>query len=336
VTTDDITLGVVGLGLIGGSVARGWLERTGRGVVAWTRSPATRAQAAAQGVTIASSVADVIDRSDVVILATPLAALGDTLAEAAAAGRSRSEPPTLTDVGSVKAPLHDLARRVLPDPSIFVPGHPMAGTEHAGWLSADPDLFRDRKWALVVDAPVDLRRWSAVSDVALTLGSSVVPVAATDHDRAVALVSHLPHLIAAALRSLLATEPTSLGASLVAGSFSGATRVTSGAGRALGAEMAWTNRREAVTRIDQLVAELGRQRSALESGDPQTLARLFPTDALDPGHDRPDPTSLAVTRSGLLALGRRGGLVVGHEGSGRVTVRDPGSGRDVVTAEAGA
>lgn len=321
-TTSDMTLGVVGLGLIGGSVARGWLERSDGAVVAWTRSAATRKRAADHGVTVAASIADVVDRAEVVVLATPLPALPDTLTEVAALIGDRADPPTITDVGSVKLPLHVLAGEVLSDPSIFVPGHPMAGTEHAGWEHADPDLFATRRWALVVDEPVAMRRWFGVLGVALTLGSAVVPVSAADHDRAVALISHLPHLLAAGLRSLLDAEPDALTATLVAGSFSGATRVTEGSGRTLGAEMAWANRREALTRLDQFMAELARQRAALERCDPEALTGLFPSAALRTGDRSTEPSRLVATRADLLSLGRRGGAVVGPEEAGTVAVRE--------------
>lgn len=305
------TVGVVGLGLIGGSIARAWVEEAGGEAVAWTRSADTRARAAEQGIGVAASISEVVERADVVFLCTPLPVLADSMAEVASALAGRSGPPTITDVGSVKAPIHDLACRVLPDPSIFVPGHPMAGTERAGWASADPDLFRAANWALVVDEPVAMAHWLAVLDVALAIGAAVVPVGASEHDQAVALTSHLPHLLAAGLRSLLDAEPSPLAAALVGGSFRSATRVTEGSGRDLGAEMAWANRAAAVDRIDQVIVELRRQREALLGQGPGAIAALFPDAASDAEAPAAKLVTVSPDRHELLALGRRGGLVVG-------------------------
>ncbi|MEJ7583496.1 MAG: prephenate dehydrogenase dimerization domain-containing protein [Acidimicrobiales bacterium] len=161
----------------------------------------------------------------------------------------------------------------------------------------------------MVDEPVAIEHWLCVAEVALRLGSVVLPVAAVEHDRAVALTSHLPHLVAAGLQAMLDAEPTRLTATLVAGSFSSATRVVRGAGRLLGAEMAWANRRATVARIEQLVDELGRQRALLLAAEPEPIDELFGGDGADATRGEDGP--VAATRPELLALGRRGGLVTG-------------------------
>jgi len=317
------TLGVIGLGLIGGSIAQGWRAEEAGDVVAWTRSPDTRAEAAERGIHMVGSVAEVVGGADVVVLATPLPVLPETLAQVADVVGSGPEPPTITDVGSVKGPLHDLARRLLPDPAVFVPGHPLAGLEHAGWGSADPSLFRTRVWALAADHPVSMERWLLVAGVALRLGSVVVPVAADEHDRAVALTSHLPHLVAAGLRTMIEAEPSALTATLVGGSFASATRVVQGSGRLLGAEMAWANRDATVQRIEQLTDELGRQRAMLTADTPESIVGLFSGWEVASGGS---PATVSATREELLGLGRRGGVVTGVDaGGGTVDGLDPGA-----------
>jgi len=335
-------VGIVGLGLIGGSLARALVERGGE-VVATTRSAGARVGAAEAGVTIVDDVAAVVATADVVVLAVPLPVLEATLAEVVAAvdALPADRPrPTVTDVGSVKAPIAGSAP-ALALGGAFVPGHPMAGTEHAGWGAADRDLFVGRRWALVVDAPVALDRWAAVARVAIGVGAEVVPVGAAEHDDAVALVSHLPYVLAAVAAGLVADERSGLARSLAAGSFDSLTRVAGGAD-ALGADMATTNARPLATQARDVARYLDGVADQLEGGAevapthrPAAVEAIFEAGhrgrrALD-GRGAGEARAEAVLdAAGLLALGRRGGRVVAVEpapagaGSLPVTVVEPG------------
>ncbi len=318
------TVGVVGLGLVGGSLAQALLARDVQ-VVATTRSPATRADAADAGITVVDDVAAVVGEADLVVLATPLPVLEAHLGEVAAVRPADGSGPTVTDVGSVKAPLAAAARR-LADPGAVVPGHPMAGTERVGWAAADPRLFEGRRWALVVEEPVDLSRWADVAALATAVGSEVVPVEAGAHDAAVALVSHLPYVLAATAAALLDADPdTGLARSLAAGSFADLTRVAGGH-PSLGAEMATANAAALAPRLEATAARLQALAATLAaasagSGDPSgsptaaEVAAAFAAghagrSALDrAGSARPDRTTARLDRAGLVALGRRGGTV---------------------------
>ncbi|MBI2710544.1 MAG: prephenate dehydrogenase/arogenate dehydrogenase family protein [Actinobacteria bacterium] len=323
------TLGLVGLGLIGGSVARRWRAEGGE-VVGYARSTATRAGAGRAGVWLADSVAEVVGAADIVVLAVPLPALAEVLDQVALAVSELDDTPTITDVGSVKGPIALRARRVLPQPSVFVPGHPMAGTEDAGWEASDEALFEATTWALAVDEPVDLDRWVAVARLVLALGARVVPVAVHDHDEAVALTSHLPHVFAAELAGRVAGEP--LAAALAGGSFRDATRVVRGTASGLGAELVWANRGDVAERLDGLVADLAGLRDALRADDEGAVRALFAApagagvdasgvdasgvdatgvDATGVEASELEPVELPLERGALLALGRRGGRVVG-------------------------
>jgi prephenate dehydrogenase len=313
-------VGVLGLGLIGGSLAQAWAA-TGGDVVGWSRSAATRDLAAAAGLAVTASPADVVGRADIVVLATPLSVLPDTLDDVAAALADRADPPTITDVGSVKGPIAAHARAVLADPSIFVPGHPMAGTEHAGWTSARPDLFRGATWALGVDEPTDLGRWTSVARVVLAVGGVVVPISCDEHDEAVALVSHLPYALAGVLSTLLDDEPTGLPSALAAGSFASATRVVRGDGRGLGVELARANAAHLRPRLVAMQSALGALVAALEVDDVATLETLFrragrvaADPPVTPGAGRLDPVEL--TRDRLLASGRRDEQICGIAADG--------------------
>ncbi|WP_167736479.1 prephenate dehydrogenase/arogenate dehydrogenase family protein [Nocardioides sp. 1609] len=204
---------VVGAGLIGGSVARR-LHARGVDVVVVDPDPGTRAAASAAGL----AVADVLpaDR-DLVVLATPLDALAVVLADAAVA----APDAVVVDVGSVKvaaaraAAAAGLAGR-------YVGAHPMAGTEQSGFEHSYPDLLVGVRWAVARgDGPVA----DVVRFVVEVFGATAVVLDAAEHDRAVGLVSHAPHVLANALLELAerADEPTA--AHLAAGSFRDGTRV---------------------------------------------------------------------------------------------------------------
>ena len=337
-TGTEHTVGIVGLGLVGGSLARALLARD-VAVVATTRSAATRSAAADAGVTVVDDVAQVVGEADVVVLAVPLPVLGDALAAVASALPEGPRRPTVTDVGSVKAPIAARAAELLDDPSAFVPGHPMAGTEHQGWDAADPTLFHARRWALVADVPVGLGRWAAVAGLATAVGAEVVPVQAEAHDAAVALVSHLPYALAAAAASMVEADPdAALARSLAAGSFRDLTRVAGGH-PSLGAEMALANRRDLSARLTQLGAHLRDLADRLEGAggrDAAGVEAFFAAgrvgrQALDRSSDG-TAHPVRLDREGLLALGRRGGRVVAVAATPieaeaiEVTVIDPDGG----------
>ncbi len=268
-------VGVVGLGLIGGSIARGVLAGGGT-VKAWTRSAATRSAAAEIGVDVVGSLAEVVEGAGVVVLATPLPVLPDTLDEVAAALRGVAEPPTVTDVGSVKVPLVAHASAVLADRSVFVPGHPLAGTEHRGWDASEPGLFEGTTWALCDDAWVDRDRWDQVARLAESLGAAPVAVAAATHDITLALTSHVPYALAAVLSDQVAAASNpDWCRRLSGGSLQSATRVVRGGGASLGAEMLWANRTSVVGQLEGVTLRLDALRRVLESDDREPVDELF-------------------------------------------------------------
>lgn len=332
--SDAPRVGVVGLGLIGGSLARALVDR-GREVVAATRAPATRADAARLGIAVVDGPEEVAPAVDVVVVATPLPVLADTLAAVGGALGTSAASPTVTDVGSVKVPIAAAAGRSLPDPSVFVPGHPMAGTERAGWEAGSADLFVGARWALAVEHPVDLVRWAAVASVALEVGATVVPVDSGEHDAAVARISHLPYVLAAAGAALVEGEGAALARTLAAGSFADLTRVAGG-NPDLGADMARANRAALAPEVSDLARRLAALGAALEAGDDEVLATAFALgrrgrDALGLAGAGGGTRTLRADRDQLLAVGRRGGWVtaVGPVTSTHVevTVVEPGVGR---------
>ncbi|WP_407318623.1 prephenate dehydrogenase/arogenate dehydrogenase family protein [Isoptericola halotolerans] len=213
---------VVGLGLIGGSLAR-LLAARDVDVVATDVSPATRAAARRAGLTVADDVAGCVADASLVVLATPLRAMATVAADVAEHAPAAA---TVTDVGSVKGPVRaEMAAAGLA--GRYVGAHPMAGTERSGFDASDAALLDGVRWAVTVDDGTDPGRLATV--LALVTGScaGTAAVLADDvHDEAAALVSHVPHVLATQLLNAVAGAPVrAVALGLAAGSFRDGTRV---------------------------------------------------------------------------------------------------------------
>jgi prephenate dehydrogenase len=196
------TVAIVGVGLIGGSFALALRKAGFGGKIVGVSSPRTISRARELGVIDAGlSLPEAAAQSDVIYLAQPIARILETLDLLGALA-----PPNalVTDAGSTKAAVVARARGLR---ARFVGGHPMAGKESRGVESADADLFRGRPYVLTGHDPW-LEQWIT------RIGARPVILDPEEHDRLVALTSHLPQLISTALAVSIAGEP---GAARVAG-----------------------------------------------------------------------------------------------------------------------
>ena len=187
---------IIGIGLIGSSIARAIRTRglAGR-VTGLDSSPAVREAAQRLGIVdlVSADPAAVIAGSDLVIVCTPIgayAAIGQALRQHLKSGA------ILSDVGSVKqAVIRDLGPLV-PDDVHFIPGHPIAGTEHSGPEAGFAELF-DGRWAILTPVPgTDVQAVSKLKLLWEKMGSTVEIMEPAHHDQVLAITSHLPHLIA--------------------------------------------------------------------------------------------------------------------------------------------
>jgi prephenate dehydrogenase len=256
-------IALLGLGLIGGSIARALREREGADlggwITAWTPSGDGPAAAARDGVVdeAAATASEAIAGADLVILAGPAPACLDQLTLLAGPWRSAlASDAVITDVASTKAVLVDRAESLK---LRFVGGHPMAGRETSGYASATPDLFDDRPWVVVPssdDAAVE-----RVEGLARAVGARPRRMAAEDHDAAVAAISHLPLVVAAALVEAVAggADGTrgdwSLAADLAATGWRDMTRLARG-DIDMGGGILSTNAPAIASRIRDLIAVL--------------------------------------------------------------------------------
>ncbi len=205
------TAAVIGIGLIGGSIAAG-LRSEGWQVVGHDALAEHGERAVALGLVDAavSTIEEASDGADLVVVAAPPTATIEVLA-------SLNTDVTVMDVASVKAPVLAVASH-LPG---FVGTHPMAGRETSGPEAASPALFNGASWVVLEESPTDRR--VEVLDVVEALGARPLIMRAEDHDRAVARISHLPQVVASSLLGVAADDPHALG--LAAGSFRDLTRV---------------------------------------------------------------------------------------------------------------
>ncbi len=190
---DQRRAGVVGLGLIGGSLGLD-LQALGWEVQGLVHRQVTAERALARGLAQQVSTDPAcLAGCDLVILALPIARLLDPDPALVAALPSTA---VITDVGSVKAPVLEVWRALHPR---FVASHPMAGTAEAGVEAGFAGLFRGRPWIATPDAQTDPAALRLIRELAAALGSSWTVASAAQHDQAVALISHVPVLVSAAL-----------------------------------------------------------------------------------------------------------------------------------------
>lgn len=253
---------VVGTGLIGGSIALALRERGWR-VAGVDRDESRTARALDLGVI---DTVGYDPDSELTVVATPVGQIPAAASEALARTRG-----VVTDVGGVKASVV----AAVDDPR-FVGGHPMAGSEQDGVEGASADLFDGAVWVLTPVDGIDPAAFTLVRSTVASLGAEVVEVTPERHDELVAVVSHVPHLTAAALMGLASTRAEEQGGllRLAAGGFRDMTRIASGH-PGIWPDICETNRPAIVAALDQLVTSLTGLREVVDSSDRAGLLRAL-------------------------------------------------------------
>ncbi len=189
-------IALIGIGLIGSSIARDIKELgLARDVVVSTRSEETlkRAEKLELGTSYTTSVADAVREADLVIVSVPVGASEDVAKQIAPHLKAGA---IVTDVGSTKASVIAQMAPHMPQHVHFIPGHPLAGTEKSGPDAGFAGLFRDR-WCIFTPLPgTDAAALDRLKGFWLALGSRVDEMDPEHHDKVLAIVSHLPHIIA--------------------------------------------------------------------------------------------------------------------------------------------
>ncbi len=278
---------VLGVGLIGGSIGLAARQRLDAEVVGWGPRRATLDRALELGAIdrAAGSIEEACADAELVFCAGPVAALSD-LAEAALAA---SGPETVvSDAGSTKRGIV----AALGEDERFVGGHPLAGAETAGVENARADLFEGASWYLTPTERTDGALYDRLQRAIAGLGARPRGIDAAAHDRVMATVSHLPHVLADVLAAQAAAELTHDAERLpeVGPSFRDATRVA-GSNPAIWGDIFAANGDAVLAAIDDAVARLGEARELIAAGDPEAIAAWHARAAdsraeLDQGPDR--------------------------------------------------
>jgi len=279
---------VIGLGLIGGSLGMALTQgQIAREVIGYDLRPeALELGLATRAITgRASSASAAAHGADLVILAVPVRKIAPLAREIS----SFIAPDALvTDVGSTKDSIVPALEEIL-GPA-YVGGHPMAGSEQAGIEAADRYLLENVIYLVTPTTRTDPYRLARLEELILRIGARPVRLATSEHDQIVAVVSHLPHLLAAALVETAGQLPGAL--SFASGGFRDTTRV------AAGSEKVWvdiflSNRKAVLEAVGRLEHNLSGLKAALEAGDANEISRIL-------GKARELRQSIPAKQKGLL------------------------------------
>jgi prephenate dehydrogenase len=259
-------IGIVGVGLIGGSLAfairRAFPEAI---VVGVDRDEVTLVARQLGALHHASPDLSVLAEADLIILAAPVGQNIRTLAGLDAVCRG---PAIVTDVGSTKRATVEAARQ-LPAALTFIGGHPLAGAARGGFDASRVDLFERRPWVLTPDAATPPQAVARLTAFLTALGAVCSHVDPITHDRVLAYTSHLPQLTASALMHVVGGAVGDAGLKLSGTGLADTTRVAASPA-AIWSDICATNADELVAALDALIAALQDLRGDLSSGQPIT------------------------------------------------------------------
>jgi len=269
-----LKLGIAGVGLIGGSIglragSLGWEVR------GWDPDAANLRAAAERGAlgSVAGSWAELIGWSELLLLAAPLDATLAQLAELSARPPASPRPDGIFDVASVKDPVGRAGAGL----AGFVATHPIAGSERSGPGAARADLFVDRVWTYDAAAPPAGRERAGRFIAAM--GARPVPVENAEHDRIIALTSHLPQLVSIALGDQLAPALADDTVAALCGTGIASMLRLAGSSWTVWEAILEANAAPVAREVRGLATALNQVASALESGAAATLAARFETAA---------------------------------------------------------
>jgi prephenate dehydrogenase len=256
-----LRVAILGVGLIGGSIGLAARARAGAHVVGCDPDPRVLAAALERGAIDepAPDVGAAVDGAEVVFAATPVGALPETVRRAL---ELAGPDCVVSDVGSTKRTIADAV-----SDQRFVGGHPLAGAETAGVEHAREDLFEGATWYLTPARETSGALYERLRRLLTSLGAQPAAIDAEAHDRLMACVSHLPHVLANVLVAQAAGAVDAAGRLPATGpSFRDATRVA-GANTVVWTDIYLANRDALTAAVDEAARRLADVRAALAAGD---------------------------------------------------------------------
>jgi prephenate dehydrogenase len=269
-------LAILGLGLIGGSLAKALKgRREVAEVVGWGHRESSLELGRQLGVIDRYSLdlAEAVRGADVVVIATPTLVAEHMLAELAPVLDAGT---VITDVASVKGNLLRAARRIHgAAPPNLVLGHPIAGSERSGVSAANGDLFLHHRVLLTPTAETDAVALQRIRQLWQLTGAEVVEMSVEEHDRILAATSHLPHMLSYALVDALAGKPEQRDIfRFAAGGFRDFTRIAA-SDPTMWRDIALANRPALLAAIDQFSQHLAQLRDAIDRADDASIMATF-------------------------------------------------------------
>jgi prephenate dehydrogenase len=261
---------VIGMGLLGTSVTlSAKRELPGTKIVGYSHRGETRDKARQYEVAnqIADSLEQAVKEADVVILATPIKTFQDYFKQCASLIKNGC---IVTDVGSTKLLSHKWAAKYLPKTSFYVGSHPIAGSEKRGLEFARDDLLVNAKCILTRVPKTDNQSVEILTHFWSKLGCRVEIMTPAVHDRIFGMVSHLPHIAAAAMVNSNTTNEMRFAGK----GFIDTTRVASGPPN-IWTDIVMTNPKTCVRGIEKLITQLRLIQSAVEAGDQEKIEHLL-------------------------------------------------------------
>lgn len=269
-------LAIIGVGLIGGSLARD-LRALGlvNEVVGFGRSLGNLELAVELGVIDRAAVnaRDAVQGADMVVIAVPVGNIAAVLQEIAPV---IDDGAVITDVGSVKQSVVEAARQTMGEHfPAFVPGHPIAGTENSGVGASLEGLYRGRRVILTPVKETDTGAAARVHAIWQAVGAEVVMMDAAEHDAILAASSHLPHMVAFALMDMLVRKDEHRQIfEYSAGGLRDTTRIA-GSDAVMWRDIVLNNREALLEVLSQYHEDIGEMAAAIERGDGQWLFETF-------------------------------------------------------------
>jgi prephenate dehydrogenase len=266
------TVAIVGVGLIGGSIGIDLLSRgLAKHVVGIGRRPESLLAAKQAGAVTqtTTSLEEGVAQAELVVVCTPVGQIADDICRTF---RACPDHALITDAGSTKAAIVAEVEKLAPR-ARFVGSHPLAGGEKSGPTAAVPNLFENRTVVITPTEKTDAADEARIVEFWTSLGAKIVRMSPEEHDRAVAAISHLPHLTASALAEATSTEDLPLAAR----GWLDSTRIAAG-DPGLWKQILMVNRTHVLTAIARYEKVLGSLKAALENADEAQLEQML-TDA---------------------------------------------------------
>lgn len=258
-------ISIVGLGLMGGSMALGLKNKGFRGTIKGydiDRDYIEEAYKSGAIDSLSNTFEEAIEDADLIVIAVPLLNYKNILEKISRYGKQGA---IVTDLGSVKVYPMEISSEILRSDIYFIGGHPMTGSERSGFRSSNPFLYENAYYFLTSNTNTPDYIVESIKNMVVFLGGYPVLLSPREHDRIVSRISHLPHLIAVSLVNLMGGE-NSDDLIFVGGGFRDTTRIASG-NTEMWRDICASNREEIISSIDSFQKVLERFKLSLVNGE---------------------------------------------------------------------